>query len=255
MQEISRGQILVTRVDDPVYNAVFNVLSPLGFDIHRAPWDDYLKDHVQITPFDVIVTGFTAQRGKMESFFKALRTRGSACHHAGLVLIAPEDHRDAAEKLVGRGANKVVMEREVGSKLQDAVSQLIGIAPRVPVTTNARIKIYVEGKPIQSFCQTQNLSATGVLIRGFGHYPQGAKIDFEISLPADTAPIKGSGTISRRTTRSTERIDGLGIRFTSFHGTDQKRLADFLAATELRNSKARLDRMANPEPKGGGRTG
>ncbi len=59
------------------------------------------------------------------------------------------------------------------------------------MTTNARIKIYVKGKPVQSFCQTQNLSATGVLIRGFSHYPPGSKIDFEISLPTDTAPIKG----------------------------------------------------------------
>jgi len=109
------------------------------------------------------------------------------------------------------------------------VSDLLGIAPRVPLTTNARIKIYVPGKPVQSFCQTQNLSATGVLIRGFAHYPMGTTIDFEISLPTDTAPIRGSGTISRRTEKRTEKIDGLGIRFTSFHGTDQRRLTDFLA--------------------------
>jgi len=232
MQEKPRGQILVTGVDDPVYNAVVNVLSPLGFDIHRAPWDDYLRDHIQITPFDVIISAFSVSTAGMERFFKALRARGSACHHSGVVLIAPERHLDVAQAHVGHGANKVVSDRGVSSQLQVAVSDLLGVAPRVSVTTNARIKIYVKGKPIQSFCQTRNLSATGVLIRGFAHYPQGSKIDFEISLPTDTAPIRGSGTISRRTEKLSERIDGLGIRFTSFHGTDQHRLTDFLASQE-----------------------
>jgi len=229
MNTQTRGQILVTGVDDPVFNAVVNVLSPLGFDIHRAPWDDYLRDHVQITPFDVIITGFSLTAGGMDAFLKALRARGSACHHSGLILIASDDSLDMAEEYLGHGANRVVSDRGVSSKLQTAVSDLLGVAPRVPVTTNAKIKIYVPGKPVQSFCQTQNLSATGVLIRGFGHYPAGSKIDFEISLPTDTAPIRGSGTISRRTEKRTERIDGLGIRFTSFHGTDQRRLTDFLA--------------------------
>ena len=229
MQDQSRGQILVTGVDDPVYNAVVNVLSPLGFDIHRAPWDDYLRDHVQITPFDVIIVGLQPSGDGLDQFFKSARARGSACHHAGVVLVAPHQVHDLAIKYVGHGANKVVSDREVSSKLQDMVSELLGVAPRVPVTTNARIKIHVEGKPIQSFCQTQNLSATGVLIRGFDHYPQGSKIDFEISLPTDTAPIRGSGLISRRTERQTERVEGLGIKFTAFNGTDQRRLADFLA--------------------------
>lgn len=229
MEDNRRGQILVTGVDDPVYNAVVNVLSPLGFDIHRAPWDDYLRDHVQITPFDVIVAGFSMTAGGMERFFKAARSRGSACHHSGVILISPERHLDVAKAHLGHGANRVVSDRGVSSQLQAAVSELLGVAPRVPVTTNARIKIYVEGKPVQSFCQTQNLSATGVLIRGFSHYPQGSKIDFEISLPTDSAPIKGSGTISRRTERTSERVEGLGIKFTAFHGTDQHRLADFLA--------------------------
>ncbi len=251
MNTISRGQILVTRIDDPVYNAICNVLSPLGFDIHRAPWDSSLADLVQITPFDVVIVGFSIQRGAMEPFFKALRTRGSACHHAGVVVISSIEQHELAESFVGRGANKVIGEREVSSRLQDAVSQLIGVAPRVPVTANARIKIHVEGKPIQSFCQTQNLSMSGVLIRGFGHYPQGAKIDFEIGLPGGADPIRGSGEISRRTKKPTERVDGLGIRFTSFQGTDQKRLAEFLAVSELRNSKAKLDAMAKTNPKGG----
>lgn len=230
MSDQSRGQILVTGVEDPVFNAVVNVLSPLGFDIHRAPWDAYLGDHVQITPFDVVIAGLQPQGGAFENFLKSLRTRGSACQQCGVVLIAPHPVTEMAKKYVGRGANKVLNEREVSSGLQDVISELLGVAPRMPVTMNARIKIHVEGKPVQSFCQTRNLSATGVLIRGFAHYSPGLEIDFEISLPDDTAPLRGSGVISRRTSRLTEGIDGLGIKFTKFQGADKSRLTEFLAA-------------------------
>lgn len=225
----SRGQVLVTGVGDPVYNAVVNVLSPLGFDIHRAPWDAYLNDHVQITPFDVVIAELPPTGSTFTVFLKALRTRGSACQHSGLILVAPHPVTELATKHVGHGANKVISERQVSSGLQDMVSELVGVAPRTPVTMNARIKIHVKGKPVQSFCQTQNLSASGVLIRGFGHYEPGLNIDFEISLPADTAPIRGSGTITRHAEKRTEGIEGLGIKFISFHGTDQLRLTEFLS--------------------------
>jgi len=229
MSTRSRGQILVTGVDDPVFNATVNVLSPLGFDVHRAPWDGYLGDHVQITPFDVVIVGLQPIGDTFATFLKALRTRGSACQKSGVVVIVPHPITELAKSHVGKGANKVLTEREVSSKLQDVVSQLVGVAPRLPVTMNARIKIHVEGKPIQSFCQTQNLSASGVLIRGFAHYSPGLEIDFELNLPTDTAPLRGKGVISRRTTRRTEGIDGLGIKFTSFQGGDQQRLGEFLA--------------------------
>jgi len=242
MSVLSRGQILVTGVDDPVYNAVINVLSPLGFDIHRAPWDAYLGDHVQITPFDVIIAGLQPSDRAFTTFLKALRTRGSASQHSGLILVAPHPVTEMAQKHVGHGANKVIGEREVSSGLQDMVSELVGIAPRKPVTMNARIKIYVKGKPVQSFCQTQNLSASGVLIRGFGHYEAGLNIDFEISLPTDTAPIRGSGTITRHAERRTEGIEGLGIKFTSFHAGDQSRLAGFLSNKETNTKPAESKR-------------
>jgi hypothetical protein len=234
MQGHRRGQILVARVDDPAYHAIVNVLGPLGFDIHRAPWDGYLTDHVQITPFDVVIVGFTTSGDPLDGFIRALRTRGSACHQSGLIVVAPGRHLDLARRHLAHGANRVVDERELSTQLQEIALGLMGVAPRIPVTTNARIKIHVEGKPIQSFCQTQNLSASGVLIRGFAHYPVGTDIDFEITLPNDKMPIRGSGTISRRTEKRTERIDGLGIRFTSFQGSDQKRLSDFLAASGRR---------------------
>lgn len=233
MSTRSRGQILVTGVDDPVYNAIVNVLSPLGFDIHRAPWDGYLGDHVQITPFDAIIVGMPESGKAFQTFLRALRTRGSACQRTGVIVTASDNVDQLEQTYVGHGANRVLNERSVSSQLQDAILQLVGVAPRVPVTMNARIKIHVPGKPVQSFCQTQNLSLTGVLIRGFSHYEPGLNIDFELSLPSDTAPLRGSGVICRRTTRLTEGIDGLGIQFTSFQGADQGRLTEFLASRNV----------------------
>jgi hypothetical protein len=182
----------------------------------------------------MVIVGFSLTDDGLTAFLKAIRYKGSASRGSGVVLLAPKSQMERAARHVGRGANRVLDERTLSSRLQQTVGELHCVAPRLPVTSNARIKIHVKGKPIQSFCQTRNLSATGVLIRGFAHYPLGANLDFQINIPGDDAPIQGSGTISRRTRRLSEQIDGLGIRFTSFHGTDQKRLASFLAASGRR---------------------
>jgi hypothetical protein len=230
MKSQLRGQVLVTRVDDTAHVTIVNVLSELGYDIHRAPWDAFLHEHVQLTPVDMVIVGTSQSGGGLDEFFRALRAPGSACLRAGAIVVAPERHVKTAERYIGHGANRLISASEISSQLEQVVTDLQGVAPRVPLTSNARIKIHVKGKPIQSFCQTRNLSATGVLIRGFGHYPLGSEIEFEINLPDDPTPITGSGTISRRAENGTEKTDGLGIKFTRFNGSDHRRLFEFISS-------------------------
>jgi hypothetical protein len=230
MKNAPRGQVLVTRLDDTAHSTIINVLSDLGYDIHRAPWDSFLHEHVQLTPVDMVIVGTSVSGGGLDEFFRALRAPGSACLHSGAIVVAPERHMKTAERYIGHGANRLLAENQLSSHLERVATDLQGVAPRVPLTSNARIKIHVKGKPIQSFCQTRNLSATGVLIRGFGHYPLGSEIEFEINLPDDPTPIRGSGTISRRAENGTEKMEGLGIKFTRFQNSDHRRLFEFISS-------------------------
>jgi hypothetical protein len=88
--------------------------------------------------------------------------------------------------------------------------------------------LQLEQRPLRTFCQTENVSETGMLLRGFGHYPPGTTIDFEINIPGQPDPIRGSATIARTTNLSLERLEGVGARFESFLGGDQGRLTEYL---------------------------
>jgi hypothetical protein len=67
-----------------------------------------------------------------------------------------------------------------------------------------------------------------MLLRGFGHYPPGTTIDFEIDIPGQSDPIRGSAVITRSTNLSLEHIEGVGARFEDFIGQDQARLTEYL---------------------------
>jgi hypothetical protein len=90
------------------------------------------------------------------------------------------------------------------------------------------VVLHLEQRPLRTFCQTENVSETGMLLRGFGHYPPGTTIDFEIDIPGQSDPIRGSATIARTTNVQLERMEGVGARFESFIGQDQIRLTDYL---------------------------
>jgi hypothetical protein len=67
-----------------------------------------------------------------------------------------------------------------------------------------------------------------MLLRGFGHYPPGTTIDFEINIPGQSDPIRGTATIARTTNVALERMEGVGARFQSFTGQDGGRLTEYL---------------------------
>jgi hypothetical protein len=67
-----------------------------------------------------------------------------------------------------------------------------------------------------------------MLLRGFGHYPPGTTIDFEINIPGQCDPIRGTATIARTTNVNLERMEGVGARFQTFMGQDGYRLTEYL---------------------------
>jgi hypothetical protein len=146
------------------------------------------------------------------------------------VLLAEPDHLRAAEAFVGIGVgiNRAIASSDLEQLLESAITGLTAVAPRVPVRAPTRVILHLEQRPLRTFCQTENISESGVLLRGFGHYPPGTTIDFEINIPGQSDPIRGSATIARTTNVEHERLEGVGARFNDFRGTDRVRLTAFL---------------------------
>lgn len=220
----------MTRLGADTFERASEAVRDTDIKLHHQPWDDNTLDLVQTTRFDAIVIGFPGPITELRRFVKCVRSPGSASQRSGIVLLAEPDHLPAADAFVGIGVgiNRAIASKDLDQYLESAISELTTVAPRVLVRAPTRVLLHIEQRPLRTFCQTENLSATGMLLRGFGHYPPGTTIDFEINIPGQSDPIRGSATIARTTNIEHELLEGVGARFDSFLGADRARLTEYL---------------------------
>jgi DNA-binding NarL/FixJ family response regulator len=228
MSSKSRKQVLVTRVDEPIFREISGLLRQAKMDVHRATWDDTTLDLVQTTSFDAIIIGFPVSDAALSQFLATARSEGSACSRAGLVLVSDPDHEEQAHDMIGRGANRVVAANDLTGGIVDAVEDLARSAPRLSVRAPARIKLFSDGRPLRVMAQIENLSTSGMLLRGVTQFPVGTAFDFEITVPGESAAIQGTAEITRATDPDQEAVEGVGVRFVSFTGSDKVRLEMYL---------------------------
>jgi hypothetical protein len=68
-----------------------------------------------------------------------------------------------------------------------------------------------------------------MLIKTDHTYPIGIQMTFELRMPGDTTPVRGSAVVVRQTIEKRERVSGIAIRFSSFEGDDKRRFETLLA--------------------------
>ena len=144
----------------------------------------------------------------------------------------PSDGRKVDPKVGGRG-DQVEKEEtehhdairgEVQDQLELALLALsLAVAPRKEARFLARLEIKLGGAKDMILCQTENLSASGMLIKTERRYDKGTRIDFEFSLPDDARPIVGVAEVMRHTMVGRDKVGGIGVRFLSFGGDSQRR--------------------------------
>jgi hypothetical protein len=220
---------LFVGVDAVLYGQMSELISSRGVDAVYLPWDDEAFELAFSTQFDVIVARYPAPGADFGRFLSAVRSQQSPSRRAGLIVIAASGTVEAASQFIGRGVNRVLSERSSHSVLLRMFKELLEVAPRVPVRTTARITADVDRGPQNAYCQTENLSATGMLLRGWAHYPVGITFDFELAVPGQGEPIRGQATVTRVTDSTREKFNGFGARFDSLHDSDQQRLEAFIS--------------------------
>lgn len=223
-------KVVLTRASRDAFARTKNLLGEQKYDLHHAPWDDNTLDLVQNTRFDIVAIGFPGPIKALRRFVGCIRASGSASQRSGIVLLSDPQHLDAAQTFVGIGVgiNRAISWDDLEERLLPAIEDLAAVAPRVPLRAPTRVVLQLEQRPLRTFCQTENVSESGMLLRGFGHYPPGTAIEFEISIPGQGDPIRGRATIARTTNVSLERLEGVGARFDDFLGTDRSRLTEYL---------------------------
>ncbi|HHQ49704.1 MAG TPA: hypothetical protein ENK19_12580 [Acidobacteria bacterium] len=221
-------EILITGVKEELAGPLALALETQGFVVRRKAWQDAVLDSVERVGFAAIVSAYPLSGAGFGILLSAMRSRASASRQAGLLLLVPRSHLETARSFLGRGVNRVLWEEESLGKVLAALKELMEVAPRVPVVAPARISLEFAGHPVSALCQTENLSLSGMLIRGCANCRPGMRVEFQLHLDGIEEPVAGVAEIARTTDPEREGMRGFGARFVKLRGDDISRLRSWL---------------------------
>ena len=228
MQGVQRST-LVVGVDEQTFEKVSKVLSAVKFFADYAENGTAALESTSFLPFDAIVTGYPLPDMQMQTFLDAVRKKDSPCRQAGLVILALRGMLSEAEAFIGKGANRALAIEDFQEELPQTLLRMLEVPPRFAMRAISRLKVQLSWGTSQTICQTENISAHGMLIKTDHPYPVGTQMAFELSVPGDSNPVRGFAVVVRQTLEKRERVSGLGIRFSSFQANDKQRFEAVLA--------------------------
>jgi hypothetical protein len=224
-----KPMVLLAGLDDALVRRVVTALEPLRVDFQRTSPATAFVTLAGNSGCDVVIVGHSGDLSALEMMVEAMRSADSSRRHAALVVICQRDLLDGVEPLVGRGVSRAIAVEELGWSLCDAVSSLLEVAPRAALQAPVRLTPMFPGNGEGATGTTENLSSSGMLVQCPGRLPVGSTIQFEISLPGQPAPIRGSARVVRTADPEREGVEGVGARFLSFLETDGDRFRNLLS--------------------------
>ncbi len=200
------------------------LLEPMGIAVHAESSHQDALDSVAWFPFGFILS--TVPSVAPIPFLQTIRAPGSLCRSAGVILLAKDHMVKETTVFIGRGANRVVAVHNLETHLPDIVTELGMVSERTKV--RLRVHVDLDGDRRSELWHCENISATGMLVRTQSDAAKGAEVKLHFTIPGDDLPIHASAVVVRGTTFAREDFPGLAVRFLSFVGEGQHRLAMFL---------------------------
>jgi len=207
-----------------LYRRLMPALVSLDCQICRVPADTSAANHVERTRYELIIAGFPIEQPQLPAFLKSVRWRKSACRRTAVLLVTDRISLRRAERFLNRGVNRVILDEATDWELESALTELLEVEPRFSFSLPVRLDLAIGGRREQVVAQVDNLSTTGMLVRGQWMVELGAPARFEFILPEEHDPLRGTAEIVRSTIREREGISGFGLHFDSFEGDGRERL-------------------------------
>lgn len=221
MIERETANILLTGASVTEDNEILSVLTAGGFAIRVEPWTPEVPELVESQTFDAIIVRLPLPGVGLGVLLSSIRARAARCRQSGLVILTPEDDIGAIERLVGRGVNRVLPNSATPAEVFEALEAVQGVAHRVSIRLPVQLEVTLPAGDSQAFCQTENLSESGMLIRGFQHYPLGTRFSFQLQVPGTDRCLKGVAEVARTTDVGREDLEGFGARFVEVESSDR----------------------------------
>ncbi len=224
MADLTRS-VMVVGVGAAKFASLAPVLKRAKMFAELVPTGTRALELATALPYDAVAVTVPLDDLPLEEWLARLRDDAMASRKAAVLLLAAAGHEEHARALLEQGANRVAGADDPPERVQALVSALLGVAPRVSLRAASRLRVQLERGTAQVLCQTENISATGMLIRTDQQYPVGTLLSFELSLPGELKPIRGVARVVRHTAPRRERVSGVGVVFSAFDREDGERFA------------------------------
>jgi hypothetical protein len=178
--------------------------------------------------YDVIIMDAEPCDWPLEKVVHELRAPGSPSRDAAILILAEPDQVDAARALKSHGVNRIMLVSDPPEIIREQMTTLLDVSPRATVRLPTNLESALGNTGRELFCQTENLSMSGMLVKT-RHRPQlGSTVVFKIDLSDPVGTIFGRGELVRHATPEQGKVDGVGIKFLSFASDGAQKLQEYL---------------------------
>lgn len=223
-----RHRVLLVTSDLASFDHLMPLLRRSSIQVHRLLRGEAALKLACSVQLDIIVIAHPLADIATVELLKAARSDGSPCRSAGIIVLVENPEDRSAHAMLECGANRLLplgcSTRDMGRTLAD----LLGVAMRTQLRTTLRVEMSGIIGRRQLMCQTENISSSGMLIRGPVKVPLGTEFEFEFCLPSQGTPLRGMAKVARHTAWPREKVQGIGATFVSFYGDSRQRLDLFI---------------------------
>ncbi|MFQ5526166.1 MAG: PilZ domain-containing protein [Thermoanaerobaculia bacterium] len=176
--------------------------------------------------YDLLVIEEPLADLSVESLAASLQSLEWASAGAPALILTGDAKVETMAKSLATYPVRVVAASASKSEIQHAVAELLG----VPVRSSSRMMVNVEvatGSATQLRCfQSENVSESGLLLKGAQAIPVGTRVDIVFSLPDESEPVRGTALVVRHTGNG--EAPGVGLRFVELEPDELLRLRRFV---------------------------
>ena len=200
--------------------------------------------------YDVVILDAEPFDWTLEEVVRRLREGVSPSRNAAIMVLAEPDRVDAARALKTRGVNRVMLISDPPQMICEQMAGLLEVAPRVALRVPMNLQTSLGNRGREIFCQTINLSATGMLVRTEARPQPGSPVVFQLHLCDSLGAVIGRGEMVRHASRFQGGFDGGGVRFKAFADDGAARLQQSLRQLASASAARQAEfEDRKPEPK------
>ena len=213
MEDREAPRVLLTGFESGEEAPLAAELQAAGYEPVVQAWSDEVLGLLSSERFDAIVVRYPLPGAGLGVLLSSVRAKASLSRSAGMLIVAPPDDVLMVRGLVGRGVNRVLPTTVSPDTMSMTLEEIHGVAPRFTLRMPVQLEVKLPSRFLKAYCQTENLSSSGMLLRGFSHYPSGTVFSFEVQIPGQETVIKGRAEITRTTDATRENLEGFAARF------------------------------------------